>query len=102
MKSILETLVKIAYDLDQQEKYSEADKIEEAIRILQQRVGLDVVSDMVSLADDLDQTGDTKNAEQLDLVIQKLSEIQKQQYVLNVGMTNIMGELFVMTADIHM
>ncbi len=77
MKSILETLVKVAYDLDRQEKYSEADKIEEAIKILQQRVGLDVVSDMVSLADDLDQAGDTKNAEQLDLAIQKLAEIQK-------------------------
>ena len=63
--SAVVSLYKVAYELDQKGLYSEADEIDKVLKSLIQRVGLNT-EDMVSIADYLDQQGDTDLADEFD------------------------------------
>lgn len=63
--TMLVKLFKLAYTLDRKGYYNEASEIEEVMKTLSQRVGLDV-KDMVSLADYCDDQGDTPLADRFD------------------------------------
>lgn len=62
---MLTKLYKLAYKLDKKGHYDEAAKIEEVMRIMSQRVGLNV-QDMVSLADYFDNEGEKALADRFD------------------------------------
>jgi ribosomal protein L37E len=65
MQLTFDALIKIAYDLDRKGKYTEADKIDALIKSLQQRVGISVIDDIISLSHDLIGAGEEIQAKQL-------------------------------------
>lgn len=65
---MLKELFKLAYDLDRKGLYSEAEEIEEIMKIMAKRVGLKV-EDLVSLANDFDKLGEHNLADKLDEII---------------------------------
>ena len=67
------TLVKLAYELDTQGEFEMADKIDEAIKSLAERVGIKL-DDLVSLADYFDNMGETTIANYFDDLIKKVAK----------------------------
>ena len=63
--SALAGLYKMAYVLDKEGLYAEANEIDEAMKVMSQRAGLSL-KDMVSLADYFDECGETALASQFD------------------------------------
>ena len=62
---MLVQLYKLAYDLDREGLHSEAEEIEEVMKLMAKRVGLNV-EDMVSLANYFDEVGDVELADTFD------------------------------------
>ena len=65
-------LLKVANDLDDMSLYTEADAIEKVMESLVRRVGIDT-SDIISVADSLDQDGKFDIASRLDAAISKIA-----------------------------
>jgi len=63
--NMLVQLYKLAYDLDRKGLHSEAEEIEEVMKLMAKRVGLNV-EDMVSLANYFDEVGDSDLADKFD------------------------------------
>jgi DNA-binding ferritin-like protein len=70
--SIISKLVKVANSLDKRGKYSEAEKIDEMIKSLQERTGLNISGELASLANELDLNGLVDEASALDIVIKDI------------------------------
>lgn len=70
---MLVKLYKLAYKLDKRGHYDEAKAIEEVMKTMSQRVGLNV-QDMVSLADYFDEQGDTVLADRFDAMAKEAAK----------------------------
>lgn len=65
---MLVKLFKLAHSLDKRGHYDEASAIDEVVKSLAKRVGLDL-EDLVSLANEYDEQGDTAAASRLDALV---------------------------------
>jgi hypothetical protein len=77
--SLIANLFKLAYNIDQEGLYSEADEIEKVMKIMTERVGLSV-KDMISLADEFDSAGNHKEAEAIDTMLKRTAEKNKDLF----------------------
>lgn len=69
---VINTLTKIAYDLDRTSRYNEADKIDAMIQSLCERTGLKISGDdLVSTSNALDELGLYNEADQIDEIIKE-------------------------------
>lgn len=75
---MLVELYKLAYDLDRKGLHSEAEEIEEVMKLMAQRVGLKV-DDMVSLANYFDEVGDIELADKFDIMAKEAAKKDKEK-----------------------
>lgn len=76
--TMLVELYKLAYDLDRKGLHSEAEEIEEVMKLMAQRVGLKV-EDMVSLANHFDDLGDIALADRFDTMAKEAAGKDKEK-----------------------
>lgn len=78
---MLAKLFKIAYKLDKRGFYDEAKAIDEAVEDLAKRVGLQLsTEELVSVANFLDEEGDTALASKFDAMLVSLAKKKKTKY----------------------
>jgi len=76
--SMITKLYKLAYSLDRKGLYSEADRIDEVIKDMVKRMGVQY-GDLVSLADYFDSIGKTKIANKFDNMIKEAAKKKKTE-----------------------